>query len=204
VIASLPQAERRAHQHLQEQGYQTYLPLRTVRRRDRVLRTLFHPVEVPLFTGYLFTRFDALRDPWRPILSTLGVFALIRRPDGMPNPVAEADFQAVQAVEALRRSITPPGAYWAPGMPCSPVAGTPFAGHPAVIIEIHGSRAMIALMLFGQLTRVSIDVACLREHHRNPRITRHDRLDALRPTDARLDRCRVSQGAGMRQYGCPF
>jgi hypothetical protein len=73
------------------------------------------------------------------------------------------DVEALRATEDARRSITPPGALWAPGMPCSPVAGTPFAGHPAVIIEIHGSRAMIALMLFGQLTRVSIDVACLRE-----------------------------------------
>jgi len=161
VIASHPQAERRAHQHLQEQGYQTYLPLRTVRRRDRVLRTLFHPVDVPLFTGYLFTRFDALRDPWRPILSTLGVFALIRRPDGMPNPVAEADFQAVQAVEALRRSITPPGALWAPGMPCSPVA-TPFAGHPAVVLEVDGQTAKIALVMFGELRTVTIGVECLR------------------------------------------
>jgi len=161
VIASLPQAERRAYQHLQEQGYQAYLPLCTVRRRDRVIRTLFHRIDVPLFAGYLFTRFDANRDPWRPILSTLGVFALIRRPDGMPNPVAEADFQAVQAVEALKRSITPLNASWAPGMPCSPATGTPFAGHPAVVLSVERNIAKVALLLFGELRTVTIDVASL-------------------------------------------
>ena len=49
VVHTHPQAERRAAQNLEHQGYQAYLPPRTVRSRDRVLPTLIRPVERPLF-----------------------------------------------------------------------------------------------------------------------------------------------------------
>ena len=165
VIASYPQAERRALDHLQQQGYDAYLPLCTIRRRDRVIRTLFHPVDVPLFAGYLFTRFDARRDPWRPILSTLGVYALLRRPDGMPNPVAGGAVEALRAAQELRRTPTAPGSLWRPGDACQPSNG-PFQGLPAVVTEIlpgnlPGNRARIAIMMFGELRTVSIDVNSL-------------------------------------------
>jgi transcriptional antiterminator RfaH len=158
VVSTYPQAERRALDHLQQQGYQAYLPLCTIRRRDRVLRTLFHPVEVPLFPSYAFVSFDPQHDPWRPIVNTLGVYALLRRPDGIPNPVARGAVEALQALDALRRSIAPLGASWASGMPCSPAAGTPFAGHPAVVVSVTGQRAIIAMLLFGELRQVSVDV----------------------------------------------
>jgi transcriptional antiterminator RfaH len=161
VVSTYPQAERRALDHLQQQGYDAYLPLCTIRRRDRVLRTLFHPVEVPLFPSYAFVSFDPQHDPWRPIVNTLGVYALLRRPDGIPNPVAMGSVEALQAMDALRGSISPPGASWAPGMPCSPAVGTPFAGHPAVVVSVTGQRAIIAMLLFGELRQVSVDVNSL-------------------------------------------
>jgi transcriptional antiterminator RfaH len=161
VVSTYPQAERRALDHLQQQGYDAYLPLCTIRRRDRVLRTLFHPVEVPLFPSYAFVSFDPQHDPWRPIVNTLGVYALLRRPDGIPNPVARGSVEALQALDALRRSIAPPGASWASGMPCSPATGTPFAGHPAVVVSVTGQRAIIAMLLFGELRQVSVDVSSL-------------------------------------------
>jgi transcriptional antiterminator RfaH len=161
VVSTYPQAERRALDHLEQQGYQAYLPLCTIRRRDRVLRTLFHPVEVPLFPSYAFVSFDPQHDPWRPIVNTLGVYALLRRPDGIPNPVARGSVEALQALDVLRRSIAPPGTYWAPGTPCSPATGTSFAGHPAVVISVDREIAQIALVLFGELRTVSIAVSSL-------------------------------------------
>ena len=160
VVSTYPQAERRALDHLQQQGYQAYLPLCTIRRRDRVLRTLFHPVDVPLFPSYAFVSFDPQHDPWRPIVNTLGVYALLRRPDGIPNPVARGSVEALQALDALRRSIAPPGASWAPGAPCSPGNGV-FTGHPAVVISVTGNRAVLAMLLFGELRQVSVDVSSL-------------------------------------------
>ena len=160
VVSTYPQAERRALDHLQQQGYDAYLPLCTIRRRDRVQRTLFHLVEVPLFPSYAFVSFDPQHDPWRPIVNTLGVYALLRRPDGIPNPVAMGAVEALQALDALRRSIAPPGALWAPGMPCSPGNGV-FTGHPAVVISVDREIAQIALVLFGELRTVSVDVNSL-------------------------------------------
>ena len=41
------------------------------------------------------------------------------------------------------------------------VAGTPFAGHPAVVVSVTGQRATIAMLLFGELRQVSVDVTSL-------------------------------------------
>jgi hypothetical protein len=46
-------------------------------------------------------------------------------------------------------------------MPCSPATGTPFAGHPAVVISVDREIAQIALVLFGELRTVSIAVGSL-------------------------------------------
>jgi transcriptional antiterminator RfaH len=162
VVSTYPQAERRALDHLQQQGYQAYLPLCTIRRRDRVLRTLFHPVEVPLFPSYAFVSFDPQHDPWRPIVNTLGVYALLRRPDGIPNPVARGAVEALQAAQALAAPREAPDAPWRVGDVAAP-ASWHFAGLKGVIVEIRGKRAILAIMMGdkGFLTRLSVDVANL-------------------------------------------
>jgi len=152
VIASQSQAERRALDHLQQQGYEAFLPLRTVRRcHHHVWRTL----EVPLFAGYLFTQFDAHREPWRPILSTLGVYALLRRSDGTPDPVARGVVEALQAVQALAATQQPKTSQWAPGDAVA-VANGAFSGHPAVVLEVEPNTVAIAILAFGALHRVTL------------------------------------------------
>ena len=160
VVSTYPQAERRALDHLQQQGYQAYLPLCTIRRRDRVLRTLFHPVEVPLFPSYAFVSFDPQHDPWRPIVNTLGVYALLRRPDGIPNPVAMGSVEALQALDSLRRSIAPPEPHGR--LAC--LVAPPRARHSQAIqpsSSSHRSARHIAMLLFGELRQVSVDVSSL-------------------------------------------
>jgi transcriptional antiterminator RfaH len=162
VVATHSQAERRATYNLAQQGYETYLPLVTVRRRDNAIRSLMHRVEVPLFAGYVFVRFDAARDPWRPITNTPGVYALLRSSStGIPEPVRAGAVEALQAGNEARRSIPPPGASWAPGAACSPGKGHPLAGHPAVIVSVGQNMALIAVMMFGELREVTVDVNCL-------------------------------------------
>jgi len=158
VIHTHPQAERWAAQNLRRQGFQAYLPTHTVLRRDPVLRTLTRPVEAPLFTSYLFV---GIQSPhWAPIAHTLGVKRLLMSGE-RPSIVAGGVVEALEASRALRQSIQAPGASWASGMPCSPVAGTPFAGHPAVVISVERQTARVAMLLFGELRTVTIDVACL-------------------------------------------
>ena len=160
VAVTHPQAETWADSNLQRRGYRCFLPRYATKRRDPVLRTLTRIVIAPLWPGYLFVHHDS-RDSWRPIYETPGVRSVLKTRDQIQWANA-GDVSVLQASEASRRSIAPPGASWAPGMPCSPVAGTPFAGHPAVVTEIlSGNRAMIALLLFGELRQVSVDVDSL-------------------------------------------
>ena len=160
VIASHSQAERRAAQHLAQQGYQTYLPLCAIKRRDRVVRSMFHTIQVPLFSGYLFTSFDP-HENWRPILYTPGVFSLIRNPDGKPIPVPQRALEAVRASEDARRTLTPREPLWRPGAACRLAGGGAFDGHDAVVTAVHHDRAVVALLMLGHLREVQVSLDCL-------------------------------------------
>lgn len=73
-------------------GYDSFLPtyLGTRARNGRAT-----PLEVPLFSGYVFCRFDVNRR--QPILMTPGVFQIVSI-NGYPTPVDEQEIAAIQAV----------------------------------------------------------------------------------------------------------
>jgi transcription antitermination factor NusG len=77
---------------LRERGYTEFLPLYTTTRRwsDRMQR-----VELPLFPGYLFCRFDA--ENRLPILTTPGVSHVVGI-GKLPLPVEDAEIAALQAI----------------------------------------------------------------------------------------------------------
>lgn len=90
VVYTHPNAEARALGHLLRQGYTAYLPRYGKQRRHA--RKL-EQVRRPLFPRYLFVAFDAVRERWRPILSTVGVAGLVRHgeaPASVPPGVVEA------------------------------------------------------------------------------------------------------------------
>jgi hypothetical protein len=76
VVATHPQAERWARDNLVRLGYRCYLPLYATRVRDRTVRTVWRPIERPLFTGYVFTAFSDA-DPWTPVRYCPGVRAIL-------------------------------------------------------------------------------------------------------------------------------
>jgi transcriptional antiterminator RfaH len=157
---SYSQAERRAAQHLSERGYQAYLPLVATRRRDRVVRSMWHDVSVPLFPRYLFCRFDPSRDPWRPVMHTPGVASLVRvgdRPIACPDGAVEA----LLATEEGRRTLEAPRVLFAPGDAVSLGAGSALEGHQGVIVRLHRLRASVAVMLFGGLRQVTVPLDAL-------------------------------------------
>jgi transcriptional antiterminator RfaH len=88
-----PNAEAKAGEHLERQGYATYLPryrrwVRHARKRALVLR--------PLFPRYLFVGVDRLTQRWRPIRSTVGIVGLVTSAE---EPMAVAP----EIIETLRR-----------------------------------------------------------------------------------------------------
>jgi transcription antitermination factor NusG len=156
VCQTHPQAERWALANLTRQGYQAYLPLITVLRRDRVTPTLTRPVQVPLFSGYVFV---VPTDPWAPIAHTLGVSKLLmagNHPHYLPAGLTEA-LQASLAQAATRTQET---AAWAPGVPVVVSGGAAF-GLRGVIVQAKRDRAAVVLMMFGDLRQVDIGLGNL-------------------------------------------
>jgi transcriptional antiterminator RfaH len=91
-----PNAEAKAVEHLQRQGYLAYLPryrryVRHARRQSLVLR--------PLFPRYLFVGIDRLVQRWRPVRSTVGMVGLVASAEE-PVPVAAAIVAALRAQES--------------------------------------------------------------------------------------------------------
>lgn len=158
VCQTHPQAERWALANLTRQGYQAYLPLITVNRRDRVTATLSHSVQVPLFASYVFVQPS---DPWAPIAHTLGVSKLLmagNHPHYLPAGLVEA----LQAGEALLRTHpSGQGSGWPPGTPCALGNAMPMGGLPAVVLARDRNRVKIGIMFLGDVRVVSVPPECL-------------------------------------------
>lgn len=91
-----PNAEAKAAEHLERQGYLAYLPryrryIRHARRQSLVLR--------PLFPRYLFVGIDRLVQRWRPVRSTVGMVGLVASAEE-PLPIAAAVVDALRAQES--------------------------------------------------------------------------------------------------------
>jgi len=93
--------EKRVTSLLQYQTYECFLPLYTSRRRwsDRIKR-----VELPLFPGYVFTRFTAVDRI--PILKTPSVISIVGI-GATPTPIDECEIAAIQRAVASGFGLSP-------------------------------------------------------------------------------------------------
>ena len=75
LIYSKPKEEKLAKEHLERQGYETYLPLvlGRIKKRGRTQRSI-----QPMFHRYLFIYLSDQTDDWGPIRSTIGVSNLVK------------------------------------------------------------------------------------------------------------------------------
>ena len=74
ILQFKPNSHHKARKNLNQQGFETFLPLHdaTSRRASRFINT-----SKPLFPGYMFIRFDKAESEWHKINSTYGVSRLI-------------------------------------------------------------------------------------------------------------------------------
>jgi transcription antitermination factor NusG len=158
VAHTEPGAERYANDNLTRSGYQTYLPLIAVQRRDRVTRSLTHTVTIPLFTRYLFVANDnpAL---WRPIRETPGVASVISS-NGRAHHARAGAVEALQAGEETRRLLTARRAVYVPGDAVAVRYGI-VAGHRGVVTSVHGDTVSVALLFLGELRDIRLPLDCL-------------------------------------------
>ena len=75
LIYSKPKEEKLAKEHLERQGYETYLPLvlGRIKKRGRTQKSI-----QPMFPRYLFIYLSDQTDDWGPIRSTIGVSHLVK------------------------------------------------------------------------------------------------------------------------------
>ena len=153
-IYTHPQAEAWANANLIQRGYTTYLPTHAVRVRDRVIPSLTHTVIRPLFSRYLFVRFDHTTESWSPIRATPGVVGILRA-GATVHYASPGTVERLQATEAQRTESRPAAAAWATGDACTLIAG-PLGGRPAVVVEVNPRTICIALIMLGGLREMFV------------------------------------------------
>ena len=93
AVLCRPKQERKAEAHLENQGFEIFLPRMRARRRYR--GQWVSRIE-PLFPRYLFINLEAFADDWSTIRSTRGVIGLVRFGNEFPT-LDDAIIREIQA-----------------------------------------------------------------------------------------------------------
>jgi len=96
-----PRAEKVVAEALRGKSYEEFLPLHRERRRwsDRVAE-----VELPLFPGYVFSRFDVRKR--LPVLTIPGVMLVVSS-GKVPQPIDDSEIEALQILAKSRLRLQP-------------------------------------------------------------------------------------------------
>ena len=140
---------------LRDKGYTEFFPVYRAKRRwsDRMQK-----VELPLFPGYLFCRFDASRR--QPVLSTPGVIDIVGA-GKRPIPVDDEEIEAIRAV--LRSGFAAqPYPFLTVGARVYIEAG-PLAGVEGIVTSTDKvCRLVVSVALLQRSVAVEIDRAWAR------------------------------------------
>lgn len=152
-----PGGLQQAREHLERQGFETFMPLHnaTIRRRGKL-----DTVKKPLFPGYLFVRVD-VEQYLRPINATRGVSRLVSMDGKDPVRVPTTIIVDLQS-QTNDGDWLPKLEKFEIGQGVEIVSG-PFAGFQARISAISEvDRIFVLLDMIGRLTRISVPRrACL-------------------------------------------
>src|SRR5262245_39203372 len=150
AIQLRPRAEKMVALHLQDKGYEEYLPLYRSRRRwsDRIKE-----IELPLFPGYIFCKFDVTQR--LPVLIIPGVVSIVGQ-GKLPLAIPDQEISAVQRIVNSGMNYGP----WA-----SLAAGQrvrvrygPLQGLDGVVLEMRNSyHLIISVTLLSRSVSVTID-----------------------------------------------
>lgn len=145
-----PRFEKVVASTLLNKGYEGFLPLYRHRSRwsDRMKE-----IELPLFPGYLFCRFDVNRR--LPILVTPGVMRVVGI-GKTPHPVEDHEIAALQSI-VLSGLRAEPRSYLNVGERVRIAIG-PLAGTEGILSSVKGSnRLVVSVSLLQRSVAVDID-----------------------------------------------
>jgi transcription termination/antitermination protein NusG len=142
--------EKYAAVALGNKGYEIFLPTYKCRKR---LPGRYRNVELPLFPGYLFCRFDALRR--LPILITPGVVQIVGL-GKTPVPLEDDEIRAIQTI-VLSRLAVQPWSYLKTGQIVTIEAG-PLRGLTGSLLAFQPqARLVVSIELLQRSVAVQID-----------------------------------------------
>jgi transcription antitermination factor NusG len=144
------QNELRTARFLREKGYEEFVPFYRTRRQwsDRVKE-----MDVPLFPGYVFCRFDAQR--WLPVKTTMGVVSIVGI-GNIPAAIEEPEIEAIRAV--MRGGIAAePWPFLREGQRVRVCAGA-MRGHEGVLLSLKNqTRLVLSVSLLQRSVAIEID-----------------------------------------------
>lgn len=144
--------EKLVRDRLDKQGIEPLLP--TIKRLSR-WKDRKKEIEVPLFSGYCFVRFDA--ETKLPVLKTVGVVDVVgngSRPEAIPD-------EEIDAIKTLMTSVLPydPHPYLQEGTVVEVVRG-PLQGVRGILLRKEKRhRLILGIRLIQQAAAVEIDVS---------------------------------------------
>lgn len=152
AVHTRPLSEIRAQGHLENQNFQTFLPMR--RKTVRHARKM-STVKAPFFPRYLFVALDLTRHRWHSVNGTFGVSRLVMRGD-RPQPVPRGVVEAL-ICSADEHGILQLGQQLKVGAPVRLMVG-PFVDHLAILDRLDDSgRVRVLLDLMGRQIPISAD-----------------------------------------------
>jgi transcription antitermination factor NusG len=134
---------------LKRKGYVAFSPFYRAKRK-RVDRTV--EIEIPLFPGYIFCRFDASRR--LPILVTPGIVEVV--PANRPEPIDDAEISSIQTL-ALSGLPVQPWPFLTTGQRIRLTAG-PLVGAEGTFLRIKDTcRLVVSISLLQRSVSVVVE-----------------------------------------------
>lgn len=156
VLSFWGQAEIPGITDLTRQGYDTYLPMVAVHRRDPVIATMFRVVRVPYIPGYGFIRLTQ-SESREPILATRGIREVLRRPDGRAAWVSDGEIDQLRSKDIERLELPKERGPVLDVGTLIRVEEGPFADRPGTVVECDGVKTKVDIEIFGRTTPVWLD-----------------------------------------------
>jgi transcription antitermination factor NusG len=179
VVRSKVRQEERAAKHIQEAGFDVYLPIRREEKKSRSQKT-FSVIEKPLMVGYLFVGFTSFARHFGKVAGCDGVYDFIKV-QGEPIPVPASAVNDIQVAEMnlvfddtrearihrgeeeRTRKLNTRKKFPRGGVSIVVDETHPFANLNVVIEEVTSSGNVKALIdLFGRATSVEFEAGQLK------------------------------------------
>ena len=162
-------------------GYEGFLPLYRCKRRwsDRIKE-----IELPLFDGYMFCRFDVMRR--LPILVTPGVIRVVGIANN-PTPVDEDEIAAIFSI-VMAGAQAEPHPYLLVGQRVRIDRGTLSGVEGILLAEKKPARLVVSVTLLQRSVAVEIDEAWVSPVGPAPRLPLKAAPYPMAPADHRDNR----------------